>query len=86
MAIGIGAPLAFRSLPVVKQKTDQDAEITKADTELAEVQMSKKRLESDVRLLQNDPEYLSILAYDLANPGYMVLGVTIFQLHPSGQN
>jgi hypothetical protein len=85
MAIGIGAPLAFRSLPVVKEKTDQDAAIAQADAELAEGQMLKARLEGDVRLLQHDAEYLSIFAYDLANPGYMAPGVTIFQL-PPGQN
>ena len=85
MVIGIAAPLTFRSLPVVKQKADQDAAIAVAETELALGNMERSRLERDVTLLQHDPEYLSILAHDLVNPGYMTPGVTIFQMPSKGK-
>ena len=85
MLVIIAAPLTFRSLPVVKQKADQDAAIAAADTELGLELMERTRLERDVTLLQHDPEYLSILAHDLVNPGYMTPGVTIFQMPQKGR-
>ena len=86
MAIGIGAPLTFRSLPIVKEKAGQDAAIAKADNDLATELMMKTRLERDVRLLQHDSEYLSVFARDLVNPGYMAVGETVFELPLPAKN
>ena len=80
IAAVLGSPFAFRSLPIVKEKADQDAAIIKAEAELGKAQMMKNRLEREVRQLQHDPEYLSIFARDLVNPGYMKPGDTIFRL------
>lgn len=85
IAVVLGSPLAFRSLPIVKEKAGQDAAIAKADADLAVEQMMKTRLEREVRLLQHDSEYLSIFARDL-NPGYMAPGETVFQMPRPAQN
>jgi len=86
IAIVLGVPLTFRSLPIVKEKAVNDAAIAKAESDLAVEQMKKKRLEGDVGMLQQDSEYMGIFARDLVNPGYMMSGETIFQMPlPTGK-
>jgi cell division protein FtsB len=83
IAVGIVLPLAYRSLPVVKEKAAQDAKVAELETRLETAQMHHRRLERDVSLLKTDRDYLSMFARDGLSPGYMKEGETIFRLERS---
>jgi cell division protein FtsB len=83
IAVGIVLPLAYRSLPVVKEKAAQDAKVAELQSRLENALMHHRRLERDVSLLKTDPDYLSIFARDGLEPGYMKEGETIFRLERS---
>jgi cell division protein FtsB len=85
IAVGIVLPLAYRSLPVVKEKAAQDTKISDLETRLESALMQHRRLARDVSLLRTDPEYLSIYARDSLAPGYMKEGETIFRIERSEQ-
>ena len=80
IAVGIVLPLAYRSLPVVKEKGAQDAKVSELETRLETALMQHRRLARDVSLLKTDSEYLSMYARDSLAPGYMKEGETIFRL------
>ena len=83
IAVGVVLPLAYRSLPVVKEKAAQDAKVADLETRLESALMQHRRLSRDVTLLRTDPEYLSIYARDALSPGYMKEGETIFRIERS---
>jgi cell division protein FtsB len=83
IAVGIAIPLAYRSLPVVKEKAAQDMKIADLERMIAMANMQKNRLDRDVELLKTDPEYLGIYARDNLSPGYMKEGETIFRIERS---
>ena len=83
IAVGIVLPLAYRSLPVVKEKAAQDAKVADLESRLEIAQMQHRRLSRDVSLLRTDPEYLAIFARDSLAPGYMKEGETIFRIERS---
>jgi cell division protein FtsB len=81
IAVGIVLPLAYRSLPVVKEKSAQDAKVAELEARLETALMQHRRLSRDVSLLTStDPEYLSMFARDGLTPGYMKEGEVIFRL------
>ena len=75
-------PLTYRALPGLGEKVTQDKMIADAESELAEANMIKDRLNREVTLLQNDPEYLGMFARDRVDRGFMKTGETIFRLTP----
>ena len=79
IAVGVVVPVAYRTLPVVKDKNAQDATLAAAEAELDETRMLCARLTKEVHLLRNDSDYLGIFARDQVSPGYMEKGETIFQ-------
>jgi cell division protein FtsB len=83
IAVGIVLPLAYRSLPVVKEKAAQDAKVSELETRLELEQMQHRRLAREVSLLQTDRDYLSIYVRDGLPPGYMKDGETIFRIERS---
>jgi cell division protein FtsB len=83
IAVGIVLPLAYRSLPVVKEKAAQDAKMAELESRLETAQMQHRRLTRDVSLLNTDPEYLSLFARDGLTGGYMKEGEIIFRLERS---
>lgn len=83
IAVGIVLPLAYRSLPVVKEKAAQDAKVAELESRLETALMQHRRLARDVSMLKTDPEYLSMFARDSLAPGYMKEGETIFRLDRS---
>jgi cell division protein FtsB len=80
IAVGIVLPLAYRSLPVVKEKAAQDAKVAELETRLEIASMQNRRLSRDVSMLKTDPEYLSLFARDALEPGYMGENEIIFRL------
>ena len=85
IAVGIVLPLAYRSLPVVKEKAAQDNKIADLELRLETAQMLNRRLTRDVDLLQTDPDYLAVYARDSLAPGYMKEGETIFRIERADQ-
>ena len=83
IAVGIVLPLAYRSLPVVKEKAAQDAKLAELEARLETAQMLHRRLARDVSLLTTDPDYLSMFARDNLPPGYMRDGEIIFRIERS---
>ncbi|MEQ1851611.1 MAG: septum formation initiator family protein [Chthoniobacteraceae bacterium] len=79
IAAGIAVPVAFRTLPVVKDKVVQDTALTAVEADLEEMRMQNARLTNEVHRLQTDPEYMGMFARDLVTPGYMAPGETIFR-------
>ena len=75
-------PLTYRALPGLGEKVTQDKMIADAESELAEANMIKDRLNREVTLLQNDPEFLGMFARDRVDRGFMKTGETIFRLTP----
>ena len=83
IAVGIVLPLAYRSLPVVKEKSAQDARVAELEARLETALMQHRRLTRDVSMLGTDRDYLSIFARDGLTPGYMKPGEIIFRLERS---
>jgi cell division protein FtsB len=79
IAAGVTVPVAYRSLPVVREKTVQENALAAAEANLEETRMLYKRLAREVDLLQNDPEFIGMFARDRVSPGYMAAGETIFR-------
>ena len=80
IAVGIALPLAYRSLPVVKEKAAQDATLAALETNLDAARMQNRRLHRDVEMLKTDGEYLAMYARDRLTPGYMKDGELIFRI------
>jgi cell division protein FtsB len=85
IAVGIVLPLAYRSLPVVKEKAAQDAKLAELEARLEVASMQNRRLGRDVSMLKTDREYLAIFARDGVEPGYMKPNETIFRLDRNGK-
>ena len=80
IAVVVALILAYQSLPFVKEKATQDMRIAELEKSLDVARMQNKRLALETRLLQTDPDYLSIYARDRLMPGYMREGETIFRI------
>ena len=80
IAVGIALPLAYRSLPVVREKEEQDKYLAGLEAKLDAARMQNRRLSRDVDALKTDGEYLAIYARDRLIPGYMKEGELIFRI------
>ena len=84
IAVGVVLPFAYRSLPVVREKSAQDARLAELEARLEDARMNHRRLSREVDLLHTDSEYLALFARDKLDPGFMKEGETIFRLDRSG--
>ena len=82
IAIGIALPLAYKSLPVVKEKSTQDAKLADLESRIDDARMQHRRLTREIELLKTDGEFLAVFARDSLAPGYMKEGETIFRIEP----
>ena len=80
IALGIVVPLAYRSLPVVKEKAAQDMRLAELEAKIGVARMQYRRVAREVEMLENNGEYLENFMRDGLPPGFMREGETIFRL------
>jgi hypothetical protein len=80
IALGIVIPLAYRSLPVVKEKAAQDKRLAELETKIEGARMQHRRLVREVEMLQAPGGLLELYVRDRLDPGFMKPGETIMRM------